>query len=299
LSLIDTEEFKKRYKEFEKLDFKSRPHTFSGFWRYKITLEKQEGHLLDDNNVNETLSKLGPILRIWQWHRPYEFECCFEPFKQAIKKVSNAYGKIRKFSLTEFDQIPINELEKIWLELGSIKPQGEYSQGELVMAITKPLMFLWGQTPAFDLVVREKMPLFGVMGFRNIRWEFNTWINVMRKLQKYLDDNPEVLECFKKTSMEKYGADGKVPYGQFFDLYYWTISKKGNCFKGDKSAGGEEKSMILENDSQKEEFRNFIRLLDNLKSMRKITAGEWREYQKQWKDYPQTRSLLIERLKHI
>ncbi len=297
--MIDIEEFEKRYKEFEKLDFKSRPHTFHGFWRYKLTIEKQEAHLLDSNNLNETLSKLGPILRIWQWQRPYEFEYCFEPFKQAIRKVSSAYGKISKFSLTEFDQIPIEELEKIWNELGSIKPQGEYSQGELVMIITKPLMFLWGQTPAFDSVVREKMPLFGVPGFRNIRWESNTWINAMRKLQKYLDNNPEVLNCFKKTSMEKYGTDTKVPYGQFFDLYYWTISKKGNCSKGINSAGREEKSIILENDSQKEEFRNFINLLNNLKRMHKITAEEWREYQKQWKDYPQARSLLIERLKHI
>lgn len=299
MPLIDTEEFQKRYKEFEKLDFQSRPHTFHGFWRYKLTIEKQEAHLLDDSNVNETLSKLGPILRIWQWHRPYEFEYCFEPFKQTIRKVSSAYDKISKFSLTEFDQIPIEELEKIWNELGSIKPQGEYSRGELVMTITKPLMFLWGQTPAFDSVVREKMPLLGVTGFRNIRWEFNTWINAMRKLQKYLDNNPEVLDCFKKTSMEKYGTDTKVPYGQFFDLYYWTISKKGICSKGVNSAGKEEKSIILENDSQKEEFRNFIRLLDNLKSMHKITAEEWREYRKQWKDYPQARSLLIERLKHI
>jgi hypothetical protein len=34
--------------------------------------------------------------------------------------------KIRRFSLIEFDQVPPEELEKIWNELGSVKPQGEY-----------------------------------------------------------------------------------------------------------------------------------------------------------------------------
>jgi hypothetical protein len=196
--------------------------------------------------------------------------------------------------------VPLEELEKIWNELGSVKPQGEYDKGELVMTITKPLMFLWGQTPAFDSVVREKMPLFGAQGFRNVRWEFNTWIDAMRKLEKYLNNNAKVLDLFNRTSIDKYGTDTKVPYGQFFDLYYWTESKKEGCSRENGSSiGGEELITDFEEDHRKEELRNFISLLDNLKNSNKITAEEWREYRKQWTDYPQSRSGLIERLKHL
>lgn len=300
MSLIDTDQFEKRYIEFEKLDFKSRPHTFHGFWRRKLAIEKQEAHLLDADNIDETLSKLGPVLKIWQWHRPYEFEYCFERFRKAINNIPGSYMRIRRFSLVEFDQIPLEELEKIWNELGSVKPQGEYDQGELVMTITKPLMFLWGQTPAFDSVVREKMPLFDVQGFRNVRWEFSTWINAMRKLQKYLNNNARVLDLFNRTSVEKYGTDTNVPYGQFFDLYYWTESKKEGCFKEDGSSIEEEEPIRdSEEDLRKKEFSNFISLLNSLKDSNKITAEEWREHQKQWIEYPQSRSGLIERLKHL
>jgi hypothetical protein len=225
MSLIDTDEFKKRYMQFEKLDSENDPDTFHGFWERKLAIEKQEAHLLDADNIGETLSKLGTVLKIWQWHRPYEFEYCFERFTKVIGKVTDSYVKIQKFNLMEFDRVPLDELEKIWNAFGSVKPQGDYDQGELAMTITKPLMFLWGQTPAFDSRLRDKMPLFSVKGFRNIRWEFGTWINVMRKLQSYLNDNAEVLHLFKRTSVDKYGTDTAIPYGQFFDLYYWTKGK--------------------------------------------------------------------------
>jgi hypothetical protein len=299
MPLIDTDEFEKRYREFEKLDFANRPHTFHDFWRRKLAIEKQEAHLLDVGNINETLSKLGPVLKIWLWHRPYEFEYCFERFKTAIVKIPSSYDKIRKFTLLEFNQAPREELEKIWDEFGAVKPQGEYDEGELVMTITKPLMFLWGQTPAFDLVVRGKMPIFDVKGFRYGRWEFDTWIDVMKKLQKYLIGNANVLDSFKKTSIDKYGTDVEVPYGQFFDLYYWTKDEKESCSKDSTSAEEGEPITDFEKDLQKDEFRNFIDLLDNLKNNARITAEDWREYRKQWTEYPQSRSSLIERLKRL
>ena len=297
--MIDIKEFVKRYTEFEKIDFRNKPHTFAGFWSYKLKLEKQGTHLLDRDNQTRTLLKLGPILKIWQWHRPYEFEYCFRKFKTAIKKVSGSYDRIRDFSLTNLEQVPTKELKSIWIELGSIKPQRGQDQGKLVMTITKPLMFLWGKTPAFDSVLRERMPLSGVDGFRNVRWEFNTWITAMRRLQKYLAGHQEVLECFKKISLEKYGTDKKVPYGQFFDLYYWTKSKEQPCAKEAVPSNGEKESTIYEENHQEEEFRNFILLLNKIKTMGKISAEEWREYRKQWQNDPKSRSILVEKLKHI
>jgi hypothetical protein len=140
------------------------------------------------------------------------------------------------------------------------------------------------------------MPLFGVKGFENGRWEFETWVDVMKRLQRYLINNAQVLDKFKKTSLQKYRNDINVPFGQFFDLYYWTEDEKEGCCKN--SLHEEETSTLLREDVQ-EEFISLINLLNNLKSKAKITAEEWRAYRKQWTEYPQSRSNLIEKLRHL
>lgn len=299
--MINVKEFEKKYKEFEILDFKNRPHTFHGFWSYKLKVEKQNGHLLDDGHLNETLAKLGPILKIWKWHRPYEFDECFEPLKKALKYISEDYDRIRKFSLLDFDKIPVKELENIWNKLALCKPQTNYAyNGELVMAITKPLMFLWGQTPAFDSVVREKMPLFAIQGFRNCRWEFSLFSTVLKKLQNVLIENADLLAAFRKTSIEKYCTDEIIPYGQFLDLCFWTRKEGGGCFENGANGHGRGHSPIdLEGERLVEEYQHFLELLNKLKSAGKISAEEWRAYREQWNDHAQDRNTLLNRLKHM
>lgn len=298
--MIDAKEFERKYKDFERLDSANRPHTFHGFWSYKLRVEKENGHLLDNENINETLARLGPILKIWKWHRPYEFEHCFEPFKNSVRSISDSYAKIRSFSLMEFDKAPVKDLERIWNALGSVKPNGSNGQhGALVMTITKPLMFLCGQTPAFDSVVREKMPSFNLNGFKDTRWEFSLWINVMAKLQTYLNSNVELVSSFKRVSSEKYGPEAMIPYGQFLDLCYWTESKDGDSETMDVVIEEKEKTSVLEESRQQKEFRNLIDLLNTLERSGKISTDEWRDYSKQWTDHPQDRDRLVERLNHL
>lgn len=92
----------------------------------------------------------------------------------------------------------------------------------LAMATTKPLMFLWGQTLAFDSVVREHIPRFDILGIIDNYWSFETWKKVMVRFQEMLKLQPDVVELFKKESSIEYGTDSIVPYGQFIDLYYWV-----------------------------------------------------------------------------
>ena len=296
--MIDIREFRRRYKVFERLDFKNHPHTFYEFWTYKLRVENQDSHILDRANRIETLLKLRPILKIWQWHRPCEFEYCFQSLKKSIKNLSEPYDRIRNFSLTEFDEVPEKDLKTIWNEFGSIKDQGtSRPYGELVMTITKPLMFLWGQTPAFDSVVRAKMPLSTQKGFKNTRWEFNLWIRVMKKLQKYLNNNNELNVAFRKMSKEKYETDTAVPFGQFFDLYYWTEDKPDNGSKIKDTICIEKKHVIdFEKKRQREEYRNLIDLLTKLKSTEKISAVERRDFEKEWRDHPHNRGSLVKKL---
>jgi hypothetical protein len=289
--LISAQEFEKKYEQFEILDFKNKPHTFHGFWSYKLKVEEQKGHLLDINHFDQTMAKLAPILKIWRWHRPYEFDECFDPLKNSLKKVSDDYDKIRRFSLLEFDRVPTKELQRIWNELALCKPPSIYS-GELVMAITKPLMFLWGQTPAFDSVVREKMPLFFISGFKNCRWEFSLFTSVLKRLEHVLLTNNELVASMRKTSIAKYGTEKTLPYGQFIDLCFWTASEKGGgC------TGNDEEPIEPDVEKSIEEYQLFLELIDGLKRDGKISAEEWREYRDQWNNQKDIRPALLLRLK--
>lgn len=220
---FDQELFKKRYEKFKKIDDSTFPYNFQEFWRYKIKVEINEGHILDDSHRKETFHRLSETLRRWQWHRPYKFTEVAERLKVALERISNTYNEVREYSLLEFNEIPSNLLEIIWHELGRVKtgenrnPSGYY----LVMGATKPLMFLWGQTLAFDSIVRRRMPVL-ITGIRNCYWTFETWKNVMIKFQESLKQQPEFLVLLKEVTQKEYGTRELVPYGQFLDLYWWA-----------------------------------------------------------------------------
>lgn len=190
---------------------------------------KTEGeieHILNTSHLERTYAQLGQTLKIWQWHRPSKFSDLAPRLRNALENISGSYNQIRRFSMLEFDRIPDALLELIWHELGSVKeyeknPGAHYS----AMATTKPLIFLWGQTLAFDSVVRGFMPKFGLLGVTDGRWSYDTWRKVMLKFQDMLKERPDVVELFKNVSLNEYGTDSTVPYGQLIDLYYWVRTK--------------------------------------------------------------------------
>lgn len=112
----------------------------------------------------------------------------------------------------------------IWHELGCVKTvERKHARGYyLVMATTKPLMFLWGQTLAFDSIVRERIPRFNILGLSDNSWSFTKWKRVMTRFQESLNQNRKLTDLFKEVSQKEYGTDSIIPYGQFLDLHYWT-----------------------------------------------------------------------------
>lgn len=121
-----------------------------------MKIETGRGHILDSEHLDETCNRLSRTLKVWQWHRPERFSGLAQKLKNALERMCDAYNQIRGCSLLEFNEIPREPLEQVWHELGSVKTDGGKNPGGyyLVMATTKPLMFLWGQTLAFDSVVR-------------------------------------------------------------------------------------------------------------------------------------------------
>lgn len=221
---LNLEDFKNRFESFWKIDYQTYPYCFGEFWKWKIKTETKGGHILDAEHVEKAYNKLSQTLKLWQWHRPDRFSELAERLRGVLERISDSYNQIRSFSLLKFSDVPDEPLEFVWHELGCVKtvegknPGGYY----LVMATTKPLMFLWGQTLAFDSMVRWYMPRFNIVGLRNDYWSFATWKKVLLKFQELLLKQPKVVQLFEKISRKEYGTDSIIPYGQFLDLHYWV-----------------------------------------------------------------------------
>jgi len=223
--MIDLELFRSRLQTFELLDYAG---DFEGFWRWKLRTEAKDEHILDDSHRRETYHRLCLILPRWLTYRPYDSTVCLRILKDSLGNISEAYNQVRSYTLLEFAKIPDEPLELIWHELGRAKedggnknPAGYY----YIISICKPLMFLWGQTLAFDLLVRENVPSKYNVPKSN-QWNFKNWKRVMKTIQRNMKQSSETVDFFKQTSKEKYGTDSIVPYGQFLDLYYWVQGKE-------------------------------------------------------------------------
>lgn len=189
-------------------------------------------HILDGNNKDETYKRLSSILPKWLTYRPYDSYTCLKYLKNSLEQIATIYDEIRKIDLLNFDSIPEEKLQIIWHELGCAKE--EYGQKKkdgkyYIIAITKPLMFIWGQTLAFDINVRRSIPKFNIPGIKNHVWSFKTWKNVMFSFQQKIKDQPEFINLCREISTKELGSNNIVPFGQFLDLYYWVGGRRATA----------------------------------------------------------------------
>lgn len=227
--MIDLDVFKERFIVYEYLDYAD---DFYGFWRWKVEVESKMGHILDGNNKDETYKRLSSILPKWLTYRPYDSYTCLKYLTNSLEQIATIYDEIRKIDLLNFDSIQEEKLQIIWHELGCTKE--EYGQKKkdgkyYIIAITKPLMFIWGQTLAFDINVRRSIPKFNISGIKNHVWSFKTWKNVMFSFQQKIKDQPEFINLCREISTKELGSNNIVPFGQFLDLYYWVGGRRATA----------------------------------------------------------------------
>lgn len=212
--------------------FKERLHSFppnymedfDSFWNYKLAVENSSEHLLDHKNQKETYRRLLKILKRWQYFRGRSAYIAPDKIlEEALENISNAYDQIRRYTILEFRQVPDEPLKTIWHQLGRVKePKGKTNSAGYynVMSICKPLMLLWGQTPAFDKKVRDSIYRF-VKKAGNHKWHYETWRAVIEKLGNLLVQNPRLIKLLNEIAKQRYGSEAAVPYGRFLDIYYW------------------------------------------------------------------------------
>lgn len=193
---------------------------YNRFWKWKIGVESGgKEHILDGKHRDVACRMLLGILPGWQTYRGITCDYVGR-LPVSLSNIAHAYNQIRNYSLLDFDQVPTAPLQLIWHELGCVKTAsgnrrqlGEYS----VIAICKPLMFLWGQTLPFDSRNRENLYVFPYGG----SWYFDWWMDTMKSLQKDLMSSLAVVNYCNSKTVQIHGSNYVVPYGRFLDIYYF------------------------------------------------------------------------------
>ena len=226
--MFSSPEFEKRFNSFPSNYLAN----FNYVWNWKIKVESADNsHILDEKHQKEAFLRLSSILPKWQTYRNGKNKNTLETLREVLCNISEDYNEIRKYTLLNFNKIPHKILENIWHELGRVKENegnknniGRYS----VVAVTKPLLLIWGQTPAFDSFVRKNMSKDFNIPKYSCNWTFDNWITIMKKLSTLLKKNNNAIKFLEEKTTKLYGENSIIPYGRFIDIYYWEGSKSTN-----------------------------------------------------------------------
>jgi hypothetical protein len=192
---------------------------YNKFWEWKIEVEASgRGHILDNRHMPQACTRLLNTLPSWQTYRGVQ--CNYGTWLPiSLSRIADAYDQIRKYDLLSFNRMPQVPLQFIWHELGRVKtisykrsPASKYH----IIAVCKPLMFIWGQTPPFDSINHKYMHL---SSYGNA-WDFQRWVNTMTGLRNQLLTNAAVITICQQEALRIYGSNHIVPYGRFLDIYY-------------------------------------------------------------------------------
>jgi len=223
--MIDLNVWQDRFEQYKKMDY---ANNFYGFWRWKVSTETSQTHILDKMHLPITHEKLVPIMKAWLTYRPFDPDACLNHLRCSLEEIAPFYNRLRNISLLDLEKTSIDDIKFIWHKLGRAKEKNgmeSASSKYFVIAVAKPLMFLWGQTLAFDDLVRGCLPALGFKGASNNRWSFYQWYNTMRRFQERTKNDTEFINLCNEVTRCEFGTEAQVPYGQFLDLYYWVGAK--------------------------------------------------------------------------
>lgn len=219
---LDLDAFRKKLKLFP-ADYDA---DFDGFWKWKTRIEREGGHVLDDNHRGRTYRRLRGILGGWQAYRRSRNPNHWNTLRKSLARMADGYDRIRHHSLLEFSDIRRDALREVWDQLGRVKEEGgsvdRYEEGYYVIAVCKPLMLLWGQTLAFDSRVRNNLPRHFLISKSRSKWTFDYWCDVMKRIEEELTNREEYVAFLRNLARERFGERAPVPYGRLLDIYFFV-----------------------------------------------------------------------------
>ena len=226
---MDLTSFKRKIEALRSTASSKYVKQYNDFWTWKISVEQnRHEHILDAQHLDDTCYKLLEILPRWQTYRG--LKCNYEKgLPTALHQIQEAYSQIRQYSLLEFNQVPEEPLMTMWDACGRVKEIPGVTQSDLnyfIIAVCKPLMFLWGQTLAFDSINRKNirndhsLRLTSTLSTAT-RWTYSNWKTIMLDFQKELLEKPEIIEYCRQHYFSIFGSNSIIPYGRYLDIYYY------------------------------------------------------------------------------
>ena len=134
------------------------PHSrFNVFCRYKERVETTGASILDQDNLNETTVHIDGMLRDPAWVMNETGIPSYLLVRSTLEGIANSYNKIRHIKLGDGKIASIrSDLSLTYRSLRGIantnqsNNDGDTLGRYFIVGKTKVLMFIWGQTPAFD-----------------------------------------------------------------------------------------------------------------------------------------------------
>ena len=220
--------------------------TFVNFWKRKIKVETHSESILDESNIDLTTKRLIGMAKSWKLYRGTKMVNIENKLGTTLWEIVDDYHSIRSKTLLDIVVDNISEdlkkhLNHIWEKLASVKDEGNSGEGFLIMAPTKFLMFLWGQTPAFDEYLRmsyAKKEWNKISSNRQDdhpwaqknRWTFKEWIKALNSIGEEIRKNDMLkakLQELNKKYFENETDNRIIPYGFFIDAYLWqSVSER-------------------------------------------------------------------------
>ncbi len=222
---MDLPRFKSK---IESMSISTYTSQFNIFWKWKINIESHSSaHILDKYHLEETAKRLLDILPGWQTYRGTD--CDYRQYlPQALVNISDDYDLLRQYDIFDIDLISNDSLNRVWHELGRVKESCGKRDAEgryFIIAICKPLMLLWGQTPALDSKNRKNMKkdpdIVSSCKIPTNRWSFEAWRGILIHLKNELQTHQDIMNYCRAKSKELFNLDAQIPFGRFIDSYYF------------------------------------------------------------------------------
>ena len=119
----------------------------------------------------------------------------------------------------------------------------------------------------------------------------------MNELSKLIKQKIKVDESFRRIALKKFGTEHSVPYGRFFDIYFYAPYLATDDIKVETNSQPKKTQNHLPTiELQQKEYSELVDLLNELRKNGKISAVERRNIEQNWRNQPNNRDLLLKDL---
>lgn len=208
--------------------------SFDQFWRYKLNVERGSSSILDDSHLEQTVERLVKNLLLRdEWQLWWTGIGSMEIIEAILRNNRDDYNIIKPINLGDGQinrKSTSDALNRLYVgmkgsEYGIThnnhnKDSPDGNGRYYILGRSKILMFLWGQTPGFDVWLRKGLRRDGLGSscswIDENRWTPGQFCDTLKKLDGWITE-------WEKTNGQSFKSLAKYhrPVGRIVDMIYW------------------------------------------------------------------------------